>query len=172
MSTARTHRPRWSLHEQSHSAPHTVLALALVLGLGCHEATAPPDERPVPIARVRLSIDSATLMEGETLQLTVQVTDSTGTNLTDRELLLYSLNPTVAQVSQSGLVEARSRGRALIVARSEGVRDTALFDVQILFRCLPQLWDLGRPPNVLLGRGIHGPAGRGERPEQYGTCSR
>ena len=134
MSTARTHRPRWSLHEQSHSAPHTVLALALVLGLGCHEATAPPDERPVPIARVRLSIDSATLMEGETLQLTVQVTDSTGTNLTDRELLLYSLNPTVAQVSQSGLVEARSRGRALIVARSEGVRDTALFDVQILFR--------------------------------------
>jgi alpha-tubulin suppressor-like RCC1 family protein len=81
-------------------------------------------------------VDSAVLMEGETLHFSIEVTDSTGAALTDRDVLLYSMNPKVASVTQARVVEARSRGRALIVARSEGVRDTARVDVRILFRTI------------------------------------
>ncbi len=135
MATANTSRQCPSPHAASPwAAPGALGLVLLTLGVGCKETAAPPAEQPAPVARVRLSVDSATLMEADTLQLTIEVSDSAGAPLTDREVLLYSMNPTVAQVTQAGIVEARSRGRALIVARSQGVRDTVQVEVRILFR--------------------------------------
>ena len=72
----------------------------------------------MPIARVHLSVDSAVLMEGETLKLSVTVSDSAGEPLAGRDVLLYSMNSKVATVTPGGSVDARSYGSAMIVARA------------------------------------------------------
>jgi alpha-tubulin suppressor-like RCC1 family protein len=133
MSRASRSRRRSLEYALSPGAATAIVTVAVLL-LACAEAAAPPEELPVPIARVRLSLDSAVLMEGETLQLSVVVSDSAGELLTGRDVLLYSMNSRVATVAPDGSVDARSYGSAMIVARAEGVRDTAWIDVQLLFQ--------------------------------------
>jgi len=118
-------------------SPTTIVAI-LVLGLlalcaGCGDTAAPPEEQTATVADVRAAIDSATLMEGDGLVLTVALYDSAGTELTDRAVAFRSSNPTVATVSVGGVVTAQSIGRASIVVESGAAADTVGIRVQALF---------------------------------------
>jgi uncharacterized protein YjdB len=75
---------------------------------------------PVPVSRVALSRDTATLAATTTLQLTATPLDSAGHALADRTVTWSSSDTTVAKVSASGLVTAIAVGTANIVATSEG----------------------------------------------------
>lgn len=112
-----------------------VLAL-LTLCAGCDEASSPAVVDDSPVALVRLSADSATLLEGETLQLSVALFDSTGAELLDRAVRFETKNGAVASVTADGLVAAHSLGRTLAIATAEGAADTAIVKVQILFRSI------------------------------------
>lgn len=74
---------------------------------------------------VTLTPNSNTLVEGATLLLTTQVTDDAGNLLTGRPVVYSSDAPTVATVSNTGLITAVTSGSARITATSEGKTGTA-----------------------------------------------
>ena len=74
---------------------------------------------------VTLTPNSNTLVEGATLLLTTQVTDDVGNLLTGRPVVYSSDAPTVATVSNTGLITAVTAGSARITATSEGKTGTA-----------------------------------------------
>ena len=74
----------------------------------------------VPVSRVTLSRDTATLTAATTLQLTATPVDSAGHVLSDRTIAWSSSDTTVAKVSATGLVTANAVGTANIIATSEG----------------------------------------------------
>lgn len=76
--------------------------------------------KPVPVARVIIAPSSITLSVGQTSQLIVTLTDSTGNVLTGRSITYSSSDQLVATVSASGLVTAISEGSATISVSSEG----------------------------------------------------
>jgi hypothetical protein len=161
MSRASRSRRRSLDHALSPRAAPAIVTVVVIL-LACAEAAASPEDLPAPIARVRLSLDSTVLMKGETLQLSVTDSDSAGDLPTGRDVLLYSMNSKVASVAPDGSVYARSYGRAMIVARAEGVRDTAWIDVGTVSdrqcRCCPHVRHQRDRQHLLLGRGIDGAA--------------
>jgi hypothetical protein len=136
--------PAGKLHTTRHPVrlpSPTVLAALVVLGLlalcaGCDEATAPPVGDEAPVALVRLSVDSSTLLEGEMLQLGVAVYDSAGGQLQDRLVRFETTNGAVASVTTDGRVAAQAFGRALIIATAGAAKDTAIVKVQILYRSI------------------------------------
>ncbi|MEO7522186.1 MAG: Ig-like domain-containing protein, partial [Gemmatimonas sp.] len=73
----------------------------------------------VPVTSVRTSPLQVNLLLGETRQLGVTVTDSTGTIVTDRPVEWISNNPSIASVTQAGVVRALGIGSVLIQAISE-----------------------------------------------------
>jgi alpha-tubulin suppressor-like RCC1 family protein len=96
--------------------------LLLMLGLLACEA---PFSFPAPVASVTIAPADADLAQGDSLQLTVAVRDSTGTPLTDRTVLWSSSDPTRILVSAAGLVTALTAGAATITATVEAASDTA-----------------------------------------------
>jgi uncharacterized lipoprotein YddW (UPF0748 family) len=79
------------------------------------------------IAEVVLSHDSATLTQGASLQLQATVRSASRAPLT-RPVAWSSSAPAVAAV-EGGMVRALTPGTALVVARAEGVADTARITV-------------------------------------------
>ncbi len=86
--------------------------------------------RPVPVARLELSTTVDTLVVGQSTQLSVRVRDAIGRTLLAREVVWTAPQSAVASVTATGLVVAQSPGSALIVAESEGVRDSVRIVVQ------------------------------------------
>lgn len=84
----------------------------------------------VPVATVRLSPLSSSVIQGGTVQLTPTVEDSTGVVVTDRLIEWSSSDPTKASVSTSGLVTSISPGAVTITAISETRQGTASVTVQ------------------------------------------
>ncbi|HEX6927566.1 MAG TPA: Ig-like domain-containing protein [Longimicrobiaceae bacterium] len=84
---------------------------------------------PKPVATVSISPDEATLMVGETRQLSVTLRASDGTALNGRAVAWSSDSPNVARVSDTGLVTALGPGEAQITASSEGRSGTATITV-------------------------------------------
>ena len=80
---------------------------------------------PAPVASVTVIPDVLSLVASETAQLTAQAVDLAGTPLTGRTVVWSSSDTTVAGVSATGLVSARSQGAAIVVATVEGKSDTA-----------------------------------------------
>jgi len=75
-----------------------------------------------PVAGVGVTPPMVALASfGATQQLTASPTDQHGKPLTGRVVTFASSNPSVATVSSTGLVTARSNGMATITAASEGV---------------------------------------------------
>lgn len=74
----------------------------------------------VPVSAVVVAPLQVTLQEGQTRQLAVVVTDSTGREVTDRPIEWITNDPTKATVSGTGLVQAIATGNVLISAISEG----------------------------------------------------
>ncbi|GAB1341992.1 Ig-like domain-containing protein [Gemmatimonas sp.] len=71
----------------------------------------------------------ASITVGNSLPLTVQITDAQGNVLTGRPLTFVSESPLVATVSASGVVTAVAAGTARIVVSSEGKTGTATIQV-------------------------------------------
>jgi uncharacterized protein YjdB len=84
---------------------------------------------PKPVSAVVLSPGQATVVAGQTLQLTAQVTDEQGNVLSGRPITFTSGTPAVATVSASGLVTGVAPGSATITATSEGKTGTATVTV-------------------------------------------
>ena len=75
---------------------------------------------PAPVASVDVAPATASIVNGQTLQLAATPEDAAGAPLTDRSTSWASSNTAVATVSSTGLVTARSVGTATITATSEG----------------------------------------------------
>src|SRR5947199_207583 len=71
----------------------------------------------------------ATVLVGQTLQLTATPKDSAGGTLTGRTVTWMSGNTSVAAVSSSGQVTGVAPGSATITATSEGKTSTAAITV-------------------------------------------
>ncbi len=84
---------------------------------------------PVPVARVAMSRDTATVRAATTLQLTATPQDSAGHTLADRTLTWSSSDPAVATVTGTGLVSALTPGTATITASTEGKSGTTRLTV-------------------------------------------
>jgi len=74
----------------------------------------------VPVSTVVVSPLQVSLLEGQTRQLSVVVTDSTGREITDRPIEWLSSDPSKATVTSTGLVSAIAAGNVSIGATSEG----------------------------------------------------
>src|SRR5205823_3248600 len=83
----------------------------------------------VPVASVAISPATATILVGQTLQLTATPKDSAGGTLTGRTVTWTSGNTSVATVSPSGQVTGVTPGSANITATSEGKTSTAAITV-------------------------------------------
>src|SRR5205085_6463075 len=84
---------------------------------------------PAPVATVTLAPASATVNEGQTLQLTATLKDASGNTLTGRSITWSSSNSSAATVSASGLVRGVVAGSATITATSEGQSGTSAITV-------------------------------------------
>src|SRR5205823_2136160 len=84
---------------------------------------------PVPVAAVTVTPASATVNEGNTVQLTATPKDAAGNPLSGRVVAWASSNTAVATVSSSGLVSGVVAGSATITAMSEGQSGTAAITV-------------------------------------------
>ena len=84
----------------------------------------------IPVATVRLSPLSSVVIQGQTVQLTATVEDSTGAAVTDRVIEWTSNDPTKATVSGTGLVSTTAAGTVTITAISETRSGTASVNIQ------------------------------------------
>jgi uncharacterized protein YjdB len=81
------------------------------------------------VASVRVTPRQATLAPGESVQLSASAADSLGNVLFERSVTWSTSDATIASVDSDGLVVGVSVGRALIVARVDGVSDTVTAEV-------------------------------------------
>jgi uncharacterized protein YjdB len=84
---------------------------------------------PAPVASVTVTPASATLNEGQALQLTATPRDANGNPLVGRSITWSSSNPTAASVNGTGLVTGVVAGSTTITATSEGQGGTAAMTV-------------------------------------------
>src|SRR5207245_1437105 len=84
---------------------------------------------PAPVATVTLTPASATLNEGQTLQLTATLKDANGNVLIGRSITWSSSNSSAATVNATGLVTGVVAGSATITATSEGQSGTSAITV-------------------------------------------
>lgn len=83
----------------------------------------------VPVSSVVVTPDTATLVVGQSKQLSAKTYDAGGTELSGRTITWSSSNEDVASVSSSGKVLAVAPGSATITATSEGKSDQATITV-------------------------------------------
>jgi len=114
----------------------TVSAAGLVTAAGVGSATitatsegqsgtAAVSVTTVPVASVTVSPTTASVLAGQTVQLTATPKDAGGTALSGRTVTWASSNVGVATVSASGLVSGVAAGSAAITATSEGQSATS-----------------------------------------------
>ena len=84
-----------------------------------------------PVATVTVQPASATIAVGQTTTLTATTKDASGNVLTGRAITWSSSDPTIATVSQSGVVTGVLPGSATISATSEGKTGTAAITVTL-----------------------------------------
>ncbi len=99
--------------------PFALLLAGVAVAIGCSSGSSAAPA-PTPVARVSVTLSTASLTTGLTTQATAVTADSLGTTLTGRAVTWSSSAPTVAAVSSSGLVTAVAPGSANIAATSEG----------------------------------------------------
>jgi len=83
----------------------------------------------VPVAAVTVSPATASLMAGQTVQLTATLKDANGNILTGRPVTWSSNTTGVATVNSTGIVTAKVAGTATITATSEGRSGTSAVTV-------------------------------------------
>jgi len=84
---------------------------------------------PAPVASVIVTPGSATVNEGQALQLTATPKDANGNTLVGRSIIWSSSNTAAATVNGSGRVTGVAAGSATITATSEGKSGTSAITV-------------------------------------------
>ncbi len=79
----------------------------------------------IPVGEVELSPANTSVIQGKNISLNLTVRDSTGAEVTGRNVVWATSNPLVATVDNSGVVTGVSPGNALISATSENRSDIA-----------------------------------------------
>ncbi|HKW12192.1 MAG TPA: Ig-like domain-containing protein [Gemmatimonadaceae bacterium] len=99
-----------------------VAAGIAVVGSACSAATTPGDgnANPPSVAIVTISPPSVSTQVGKSVQLSAAAKDSAGNVLSGRSVSWISSDSTIAQVSSSGMVSARTAGSAVVQATVEG----------------------------------------------------
>ncbi len=87
---------------------------------------------PVPVASVEVALAKSSILEGETTNATATPKDANGTVLSGRPISWASSDPTVATVTQAGMVTALKAGATNVSASSEGRTGTATVTVTAL----------------------------------------
>jgi uncharacterized protein YjdB len=85
----------------------------------------------VPVASIRISPASTTLITGQSAQLQAETLDANNNVLPGRQVMWFTNNASVATVSPNGTVAAVSAGSATITATSEGKTATASVSVTL-----------------------------------------
>jgi len=111
----------------THSLQLLLPAVVLFLGACDSESLGPARSRPGSISVVP---STATITEGQSLQLTASLVDEFGESLEGIVLSWSSSNPAVATVSGSGTVIGRQPGRAAIIASARGKAQSAAIHVR------------------------------------------
>lgn len=93
-----------------------VIAGAIAFTNACQDVTV----TPVAVTNVEIRPEAATIVRGETQQLSAIVTDGAGNRLTDRNVVWSTEDATVAEVDANGVVAAIGVGTTRITATSEG----------------------------------------------------
>jgi alpha-tubulin suppressor-like RCC1 family protein len=102
----------------------------LLIGLAaCGEG---PADLPTLVASVTVTPDTATILAGDSLQLSAAVHSSAGETLTNRLVEWSSSDSAVVKVSSTGMVTAIGPTTATVTATSEGVSGAAVITVQAL----------------------------------------
>ena len=83
----------------------------------------------VPVASVTVTPASASIQQGQTIQLTATPKDANGNALTGRVVTWSSSNTAVASVNAGGFVTSGAAGSATITATSEGKSGTSAITV-------------------------------------------
>jgi trimeric autotransporter adhesin len=87
---------------------------------------------PVPVASVEVALAKSSMLEGETTNATATTKDASGSVLSGRPISWASSDPTVATVTQAGMVTALKAGSTNVSASSEGRTGTATVTVTAL----------------------------------------
>ena len=149
----------------STSAPGvaTVSSTGLVIAIAPGEATisavsegktgtATITVSPKPVSAVIVSPGQASVIVGQTVTLTGQVTDEQGNVLPGRPISFSSGTPSVATVTGSGVVTGISAGTATITATSEGKTGTATITVAPI--PVARVSVSPAEPNVIVGQTV------------------
>jgi glucose/arabinose dehydrogenase len=105
-------------------APVLRLSMLLILaGLvpGCDEGSDLQQPDPTPVAELAVTAPATTIGVGQTIQLTATARDAEGNVLEDRAFDWASSEPSIATVSETGLVTGLAPGEAVISATAEGI---------------------------------------------------
>jgi hypothetical protein len=103
---------------------------------------------PEPIASITVAPTNDTLLVGETVQLTATLRDAAN-NVITRPVSWTSTLPTIASVSNSGLVTGVADGTATVTATADGRSASAL--IRVLSRCSSAL-----AATIAVGQTING----------------
>ena len=85
----------------------------------------------IPVATVRVSPATLSLVDGQTAQLQAEPLDAQGQPLVDRVILWSTSNASIATVTSTGLVTAHVPGTVVITATCEGQRGTVTVTVNL-----------------------------------------
>lgn len=123
--------------------------LTIFVILGCVLTACGGSEPPPPVALVELTPPNDTILIGGSTQLTASLKDEDGNILTSRAINWTSGSPTVASISQTGLVTGVADGTALITATSEGRTGSAT--IRVFNPCSTEL-----APLITVGQTVTG----------------
>lgn len=110
---------------------HVATALALIGCGGGGDGDPVTPQPPTPVATIEVTPAAATLLVGETSQLTATMRDAGGGVITGRTPTWSSSSQGIATVSASGLVTAVGPGQAQIDATAEGKSGSATITVAL-----------------------------------------
>ena len=105
------------------------LSRALLLTLAGLAACDSPTGGGPDVERVIVTPSRPSLNVGQTVQLSAEARDDENLVLPDVDFTWSALDPTVATVSESGLVTGVAGGEARVIATADGVSDTARINV-------------------------------------------
>lgn len=113
------------------------------------------DVRPVPVVTVQVTAGAETIDAGATTTVQAVARDSAGGVLTGRTIVWSSGNPTVATVSQDGVVTGVGGGTVTITATIDG--QSGSVGLTVIARTATQLAFIGQPTAVVAGQPITPP---------------
>jgi trimeric autotransporter adhesin len=87
---------------------------------------------PVPVASVEVVLARSSILEGETTNATATTKDANGSVLSGRAVSWASSDPTVATVTQGGVVTGVKAGATTVSASSEGRSGTATVTILVV----------------------------------------